>query len=414
MPRLKVAGDEANFHGAPLFRIRNRLFLDTVRNTLKLQVVAIDRLDGLEKLRLAWEHLDGGVPFRSYDWLTTWWRHYGQPAGHDRLCLHVLAVRDAALGDDAWIGIAPWYAERTRTRGTVLRALGGGEVCSDHLGVVCDSQQARPIATALADHLAQADDWQRLELDAVDSCDPVVSCLAEELRNRDCETRLLPDGNCWAIDLPRTWEEFLALQSKSHRKQLRRAAERVLLTDRAVWQLIESADEFQVAWPVFVDLHQRRRQSLGEPGCFASPAFTNFHREIAQKLLADGRLRLSWLNLDGAPVAAEYHFAGPTSTFAYQGGVDPERLDEEPGRLSQIAAIQHAIAEGHQTFDFLRGDEPYKAHWRAQPHATYKLTALAPSHRSNWLAQTADWADSMASALKAGLRPLVSPAPPTF
>ena len=43
---------------------------------------------------------------------------------------------------------------------------------------------------------------------------------------------------------------------------------------------------------------------------------------------ARGQLRLSWLDLDGSPIAAEYHFTDGATTFAYQGGVDPDRLAE--------------------------------------------------------------------------------------
>jgi CelD/BcsL family acetyltransferase involved in cellulose biosynthesis len=39
-----------------------------------------------------------------------------------------------------------------------------------------------------------------------------------------------------------------------------------------------------------------------------------------------------------------------------------------PGQLAAIAAIKAAIHRGDATFDLLRGDEPYKAHWRATPH----------------------------------------------
>jgi CelD/BcsL family acetyltransferase involved in cellulose biosynthesis len=177
---------------------------------------------------------------------------------------------------------------------------------------------------------------------------------------------------------------------------------------------VKTHEEFEAAWPLFIDLHQLRRQSLGEPGCFADPTFTQFHNEVAPLLLTAGRLRLSWLALDGEPVAAEYHFAGDGVTYAYQGGVDPARLDDEPGRLSNIATLRAAIAEGHAAFDFLRGDEPYKAHWRATPHATVHVRISPPSHRSNWLAQTVDWADSVASAVKAGLRPIASSGLPSF
>src|SRR5207244_453594 len=79
------------------------------------------------------------------------------------------------------------------------------------------------------------------------------------------------------------------------------------------------------------------------------------------------RLRLHWLELDGRPVAAEYHIAGEDIVYAYQSGIEPEVLHEEPGHLAAIATLQLAIAQGYRAFDFLRGDEPYKAHWRAQP-----------------------------------------------
>ena len=44
-----------------------------------------------------------------------------------------------------------------------------------------------------------------------------------------------------------------------------------------------------------------------------------------------------------------------------------------PGKLSMMAAIQFAIDQGCEFFDLLRGDEPYKANWRAAPVACHDL-----------------------------------------
>jgi CelD/BcsL family acetyltransferase involved in cellulose biosynthesis len=182
------------------------------------------------------------------------------------------------------------------------------------------------------------------------------------------------------LDLPASWDEYLAGISKSHRKQLRQLERRVLASQRAWWHQVDSADDFEVAWPILVDLHQRRRRSLGEPGCFASRVFHNFHREVAERMRQRGQLRMSWIELDGSPAAAEYHVADDVATYAYQGGVDPSRLAEEPGRLSTVACLRAAMGEGHRHVDFLRGDEPYKAHWRATPRATYDYRVL-PNRR---------------------------------
>jgi CelD/BcsL family acetyltransferase involved in cellulose biosynthesis len=166
--------------------------------------------------------------------------------------------------------------------------------------------------------------------------------------------------------------------SKSHRKQIRRLAGRVLETDRVTLHTAATPCDLDRAWQVLIDLHQRRRKSLGQRGCFASPRFEAFHRSVSWKLLEAGMLRLHWLTLDQRPIAAEYHIAGTDTVFAYQSGVDPDRLDEEPGRLVTIAVLQKAIADGFRKFDFCRGDEPYKAHFRAEPRPTVQWRIVSP------------------------------------
>ena len=48
-----------------------------------------------------------------------------------------------------------------------------------------------------------------------------------------------------------------------------------------------------------------------------------------------------------------------------------------------VATLQAAIARGDRSFDFMRGDEPYKAHWRAEPRAMYSARV--------WPGSVADW-----------------------
>jgi CelD/BcsL family acetyltransferase involved in cellulose biosynthesis len=130
---------------------------------------------------------------------------------------------------------------------------------------------------------------------------------------------------------------------------------------------------------------------LGEPGCFASPRFTAFHREVAGRLLRAGRLQLLWLELDGRTVAVEYQILSQGTTYIYQAGIDPQRLDEEPGHLITAATLKRAIAQGGRAIDFLRGDEPYKLHFRAvaRPQLALRVVAdrTASRLRNNlWLA----------------------------
>jgi CelD/BcsL family acetyltransferase involved in cellulose biosynthesis len=42
-----------------------------------------------------------------------------------------------------------------------------------------------------------------------------------------------------------------------------------------------------------------------------------------------------------------------------------------------MVLVRHAIDSSRKTYDLMRGDEPYKADWKAQPQATVKLRVTA-------------------------------------
>ncbi len=351
-----------------------------------MYVLRIHQLERLLPYCERWDQLADGCVFRSSTWLSTWWKHYQslRPAQS----LNVLLVFDTEHGEskpESLIGVLPCYLDSSLTRGKVLRLLGDGEVCSDHLSLLVESADAQRVSQALAEHLVgQGEAWDLIDFPTIDNHDEAMGLLASALHSHDCHVSRQAGPNSWSIALPGSWEEFLAIQSKSHRKQLRRLEKRALNTGQCVWHLAETSQDFDIAWAILVDLHQRRRNSLGEPGCFASQRWADFHRDVAEQLFQSGRLRLSWLELGGQPVAAEYNLVGQQTTFAYQGGIDPDRLDEGPGQLSLIYTIRHAIDEGHLAFDLLRGDEPYKAHWRATPHPTADLQIVPPRNLARW------------------------------
>jgi CelD/BcsL family acetyltransferase involved in cellulose biosynthesis len=63
-----------------------------------------------------------------------------------------------------------------------------------------------------------------------------------------------------------------------------------------------------------------------------------------------------------------------------------------------MATLEQAVREGRRAFDFLRGDESYKAHWRAQPRATEDIRVVSATRTARlrhnlWLAgdNVKDW-----------------------
>lgn len=363
----------------------------------------VTNFEELQPYQADWDRWASDLPFQCWTWVSTWWKHYGTDVrdtesnrAKRRLAVYLVfggqkecngnetprsscICREGPTPEGTLLGILPLYVESTSTLGTVLRFLGDGEVCSEYLRVLCEPQDVDRVTREFADYLVEhAHKWDLLKLETVCKSRTNLGRLVDNLEIRGCHLSERREDSCWTISLPDTWDEFLTTQSKSHRKQLRRLESRTLQSPEAQWHPVSRVNEFDQAWEYLIELHQLRRESLAEPGCFASPAWANFHREVSERLLAEGKLRLSYLTLNSKPVAAEYHLAGGRTIYAYQGGFDPECSDREPGRLSMIVCIQQAIAQGCDRFDLLRGDEPYKPHWRAAPQPTSSIEVVSP------------------------------------
>ena len=359
-----------------------------------MHVERISNYEQLESLAPAWNRLAQGVPFRSWQWLGSWWRHYGAAPGQRaaRRELFVLAVRDERQDIAA---LAPWHIERHAARGTAVKFLGAGEVCTDYLTVLCQPGTEAEISTALADWLVESRKqagasagggarWDRLEFYGIPRDDRAMNQLVERLAERGALVDRRAADHCWRLELPGCWDDYLQTLSKSHRKQLRRFQRRLFDSGRAVLRTANTAAEVESALDLLIDLHQRRRRSLGERGCFNNPCFTAFLRDAARQFFELGRLWLCWLELDSRPIACEYQLLGERTVYAYQSGIEPAVLEVEPGRLATLAILQAAVTSGRRTYDLLRGDEAYKAHLRAQPRACSDIRVL-PGEGADWM-----------------------------
>ena len=358
-----------------------------------MYVERLSQASSLTALAGDWNRLTDGVPFRSWEWLECWWRHYataGSPLGGEgELCLLVVRGDRREL-----LGVAPWYLDHTFTHGRVIRFLGRGEVFSDYLSLLAVPGREVDVAIAIAAWLRGPgrEAWDAVELCGIAADDLVVGQLIAALRGTGLGVHVRNDLSSWRIPLPGSWDEYLDRLSKSHRKHLRRCERRHIDLGGAVLRQAADEGEASQALEVLIDLHQRSWQARGKPGAYASARFAAFHREVVPRMFARGQAQLNWIELAGVPIAAEYQLRGDGVLYAYQGGFDPEHHDVEPGRLAISAILRQSIDRGLRAYDLLRGDEPYKAHWRAEPRRMSRVRVV-PRHSTArvrnvvWLAE---------------------------
>jgi len=91
-----------------------------------------------------------------------------------------------------------------------------------------------------------------------------------------------------------------------------------------------------------------------------TPNVERFFRDIADALAPLGRLRLGVLRAHDEDAAVLFAFAYRGTLALYNAAYDPALASLSIGIVSHAWAIREAIGERLDTYDLLRGDEPYK------------------------------------------------------
>jgi CelD/BcsL family acetyltransferase involved in cellulose biosynthesis len=177
----------------------------------------------------------------------------------------------------------------------------------------------------------------------------------------------LVETPCPTLRLPATWEEYESGLGRNLRQNLRRYARKLERDsgEALVTEIVTDPTRAAAAIDVVADLHQRVRSARGDAGVFRHRGMIEFHRLLARRLAEEGRLRLYALTVSGAPISAIYCMRFGDVVSFYQTGYDPAFAKYGPGRYIMAQAIRASIEEGAREFDFLRGDEAYKAVWGA-------------------------------------------------
>src|SRR5690349_13181916 len=359
--------------------------------------VAVSRSPLVEALELGANAWDGLVtsagsasPFMSWAWHRAW----AESAPTDEVgASEVLELRGA---DGLLQALLPMRLERARFRRVSVRALTwsiGDAGCPDDLDVPATPEADMTVLAAALEPLP----WQVLVLGNLAAHAPHATRLRDALVARGHTARQQPLWPCPQFALPASWDGYLAGLSANRRQMVRRK-ERNLRRDYAVTLTDYDGDRFDAGWRHLLALHALRWEGAGG-GAFTDPRVTQQQRLFATEMARQNRLWLTTLDLGGQPAAAWYGFTSDRTVYFYQGGRDPRVEHDSVGLVLMGLMIRRAIERGYQTFNFLRGDDPYKRQWTSSSLTTRETVIF----RSGWGGLSLRLLDALAG-LRSGRR----------
>lgn len=313
----------------------------------------------LERLEPEWRVLlprtTASTVFVSPTWLRVWWREFG--TGRELLLLSVR--RQGEL-----VGVVPLMRD-----GDHLSFAGDTQVC-DYMDVAAAAGEEEAVLSAVLRGLGE-EPWRELVLWAVPEGSPTLEALKVAAAALGLSVDIEREDVCPRLDLPATWEEYLAGLSKKNRHELRRKLRKLSRGGEVRLETLDQPAEVEAALDDFLRLY---RESRADKAAFMTEEMERFFRAIVSALTAEEQVELLFLALGGVRVAAVLCFCADDESLLYNSGYDPDYAYLSVGLLSKALALRKAIEEGKQRFDFLRGREPYKYDLGATDRPVYRCT----------------------------------------
>ncbi len=312
-------------------------------------------------------------PFLSWEWLYTWWRHFGR-----RRPVLVLEARD---GGGRLAGLTALSGGRGPGGRRRRRFLGNGVGGADGLDLLVRADAADAARVMLCEGIAgRLQAWDGLDLEDLPCGSSTVRVLARTLGVA---------GARFSVERRFTCPAFAVVGSFSeHLRRIRRRetfARRKRWLERQPGYAVEVATTPREAGPAmedFLRLHRLRWEGRG--GSYGIPPgiTEDFHRDLAPLLAARGWLRLYRLRVGGQSIAAVYGLEMGRTFLFYQSGFDPAWSARSPGTVLVGETVKDAYARGLADYDFLRGTEPYKLDWAQDRRDTCAVRMRPPGLRA--------------------------------
>lgn len=322
---------------------------------------------------------------QSCSWMHTWWDIYGP----ERKLFVVCGYKGGEL-----IGIAPLSIGKEGTKYFKIikfqtaNLLGSGNtrargVLSDYLDFIIKTGFEDEFIDGFLKFIKNENGWDEIILEHISEKSLLPGICRKYADKYNLNYSVTDERPCVLIKLPNSWDAFLKGLSSSTRYKINRGRKE-LNKIGGEYRVIKSESELSDAFQHLERLHQYRWNTKGMPGSFSSPEWRKFHKHLMKLLLPKGELKLSFIEIDNEPVAANYNFSYNDKIHFFQSGLIPhENKHIRLGLLLHSFCIEEAIQEKYKEYDFLSvgaSGPGYKSMWG---NHTRMLKTIRISKKSN-------------------------------
>ena len=354
-----------------------------------LVVEKIDTLEQLFALQPQWRELElasgNALPFRTSDWVVSWWTHFreSRTAVKDSLFVRVLRTRSGQL-----VAIAPLMrTERPAVgpfRVRILQFFGPDGYVTELSGPLCLPAFEEQAFHCLLDHLrASASGWDWMLWRGLRVDGPwahAVAAAGSVEWGEETPGYILP--------LAATWEEFRAGLPRNIKESLRKCYNSLKRDGHNFsFEIARRPEEMGAALEHFCRLHSARAALAGtvkHKDFFIAPKARRFLFDVCRRFAERGMARVFMLRVGSEVVAARIGFVIGKSLYLYYSGYDPAFGKYSVMTTVVAEALRSAISENLTSVNLSMGKDISKTRWRPNQTLYREALQISPSSRAKF------------------------------
>jgi len=333
-----------------------------------MHIDAIDKFESFSTLKRDWDSVYRADPeaqfFLSWTWMSSWLSVIG------RQNRWVILAAKLHADSSTYVAFFPlrFRVKTNRSDGRPYREIAmAGNRGADYTGLICVPAFQNDAIKAFAECLKRLE-WKILNLEFICASDQRIGLLLGQFPQQKFHIREVEDTNeidnvnlcrCPYVKLPSDWNSYLNHElSTNCRQKIRRLIKK-----------IESSTEFRIthttAQTFDLDLSillEFWALKWGGRKGERLDIIKRIYRTMLMHCFTRDSLFLPVLWKGGVPLGALALLIDveKRSLLFYVGGRDATVKSPPPGVVLHAYSIRYAIRRGFTTYDFLRGNEPYK------------------------------------------------------
>jgi CelD/BcsL family acetyltransferase involved in cellulose biosynthesis len=347
-----------------------------------LVVERIESEEALAALEPEWTALERSsgntLPFRTFTWVTCWWKHMHE----DRFALKdSLAIRAVRTAEGRLVAVAPLTLTQRPGVGPIraryLHFMGADPNMTEIRGALCEPALESACYAALHQALTRSSrDFDWIQWSGVEERDGAPPA------PRDPALRWSNGVVCSIVSLPSTWEELRSSEPRNLKESLRKCYNSLRRDglDFAL-EVIRTLPDVEPALEDFFRLHAARAGLAGtvhHRDVFSQPRCRAFLVDACKRFAARDELRIFRLHVGGALVATRIGFVLGGCAYLYYSGFDPAYAKYSVMTTTLAEAIRHSIAEHLRSVNLSTGKDSSKSRWRPREVSYREALYLSP------------------------------------